>query len=203
MPSSAISLDPDNSRWFHSDDQLHYLYPKAMQLLAEQHWTPLGVTRLALEFLVPTAGVKVLDIGSGVGKFVLAGGYYKPEAIFFGVEQRRHLVADAETARRILGLTNVHFFHRNFAHLHFTSFDHFYFFNSFYENLLDTGRIDDQVRCSPNLYSHYHQVLKRKLRGMPVGTRVVTFHCLDGALPAEYGLVEEHVGSLLKFWMKM
>jgi len=32
-----------------------------------------------------------LDIGSGVGKFCLAGAYYKPSASFFGVEQRKDL----------------------------------------------------------------------------------------------------------------
>ncbi len=62
---------------------------------------------MALEFLVPHSGAKVLDIGSGVGKFVLAGAYYKPQAVFFGVEQRRHLVLHAETARNILRLRNA------------------------------------------------------------------------------------------------
>ncbi|HVU94316.1 MAG TPA: class I SAM-dependent methyltransferase [Puia sp.] len=203
MPSSAVPFEPGIDRWFQSDQQLHHLYPKAIQTLAERHWSPIDVSKLALEFLVPSPGSKILDIGSGVGKFVLTAAHFRPDALFFGVEQRRHLVAHAETARNILGLTNAHFFHRNFAHLHFKAFDHFYFYNSFYENLLDTGRIDESIACSPNLYSHYHRILRRKLNEMPVGTRVATFHCLEGVMPRGYQLIEEHIGSLLRFWMKI
>jgi hypothetical protein len=189
--------------WFHSDAQLHHLYPEGIQALAERHWTPLRITLMALEFLIPYEGVKILDIGSGVGKFVLAGAYYKPGADFYGVEQRKHLVSHAETARTILGLENAHFINKNFTQLDFAPFDHFYFFNSFYENLFDTGKIDESVSCSPYLYNYYSRALYRKLRVSPPGTRVVTFHCLEGEIAPGYQVIEEHAGGLLKCWMKI
>ena len=203
MPIFAESSEPGIHQWFRSDKHLHRLYPEAIQELAEQHWTPLDISKMVLEFLVPYPGVKVLDIGSGVGKFVLAGAYFRPEADFFGVEQRHHLVSHAEKARNLLGLNNAHFYHRNFTRLHFRAFDHFYFYNSFYENLLDTGRIDDSIESSPYLYDYYSRALFKKLEEMPVGTRVATFHCLEGKIPPGYGLIEQHVGALLKFWMKL
>lgn len=203
MSTFVAPFEPGIDQWFNSDEQLHYLYPQPMQALAEKHWTPLAITKMALEFLVPHPGVKVLDIGSGVGKFVLAGAYFKPEAVFFGVEQRKHLVSHAVAARKALGLKNAHFFNRNFTQLHFKHFDHFYFYNSFYENLLDSGRIDDSITCSPNLYNYYNRALYKKLEEMPVGTRVATFHCLEGKIPPGYQLIEEHIGTLLKFWMKI
>jgi SAM-dependent methyltransferase len=203
MTGSTAKFEPGIGRWFRSDEQYHRLYPETIQALAEKHWTPLSITKMVLEFLVPHAGVKVLDIGSGVGKFVLAGAYYKPDAVFFGVEQRKDLVAHASMARKQLGLTNAHFFHRNFTELHFKPFDHFYFYNSFYENLLDTGRIDNSVRCAPDLYNWYNRILYKKLHEMPVGTRVATFHCLEGKIPPGYQLVDEQIGTLLKFWMKI
>jgi len=190
-------------QWFESDAHLHHLYPKSIQLLANKHWTPLRITNLAVQYLAPFEGVKILDIGSGVGKFCLAGAYYKPLAHFFGVEQRRHLVDHAETARRILGLRNAHFFAMNLTQLDFKQFDHFYFFNSFYENLYDTARIDDSIKCSPDLYTYYNRALQKKLEEMPVGTRVATYHCLEGKIPSGYQLIEEHIGTLLKFWMKI
>ena len=189
--------------WFSSDVQLHHLYPRSIQLLANKHWTPLRIASLATQFLVPHEGVKILDIGSGVGKFCLAGGYYKPGASFFGVEQRNHLVEHAETARRILGLTNVHFFAMNLTQLDFKQFDHFYFYNSFYENLLDTEKIDDSITCSPNLYNYYNRVLYKKLKEMPIGTRVAAYHCLESQGPPGYQLVEEFAGCWLKYWMKL
>ncbi|HEV2483011.1 MAG TPA: methyltransferase domain-containing protein [Puia sp.] len=203
MPTFAPSSGPGIDQWFSSDEQLHLLYPKPIQALAEKHWTPLSIAKLALEFLVPYPGAKVLDVGSGVGKFVLAGAYYKREANFFGVEQRKHLVLHAEAARKVLGLKNVHFFHRNFTQLHFKAFDHFYFYNSFYEHLMDTGRIDDSIMSTPYLYNYYNRALYKKLAGMPIGTRVATFHCLEGRIPPGYELIEEHVGTLLKFWLKI
>jgi len=119
--SSATKLD----KWFMSDAQLHYLYPESIQLMARKHWTPLSITQMAVQFLTPTRGVKVLDIGSGVGKFCLAAAYYKPEAFFFGVEQRKDLTEHAEFARALLGLGNVHFLNNNFTQLDFKQYDHF------------------------------------------------------------------------------
>src|SRR5258708_38422735 len=128
---------------FDSDLQFHQLYPVSIQSLARLHWTPLSVTRAAAEFLAIYEGVKVLDIGSGVGTFCLAGAYYKPFASFFGVEQRRNLVKYADRARDLLGLYNACFLHRNFTQLDLNQYDHFYFYNSFYENIAGTDKIDD------------------------------------------------------------
>jgi SAM-dependent methyltransferase len=190
-------------QWFSTDTQLHHLYPKPIQLLARRHWTPLAITQMVVEFLVPHQDVKVLDIGSGVGKFCLAGGYYKPGAHFFGVEQRKDLVSHAEFARDLLGLQNVHFIHSNLTRLDFKQFDHFYFYNSFYENLLDTEKIDDTIACNPGLYNYYNRKLYEKLEGLKTGTRLATFHCLEDHMPRSYQLVEEQVGCLLKFWIKL
>ncbi|SEO26741.1 hypothetical protein [Niastella yeongjuensis] len=85
--------------WFRNDSHLNKLYPESIQLLAARHWTPLNIIQLVIPFLVTHPGIKVLDIGSGVGKFCVAGAYYKPYASFYGVEQRKDLVDHAEKAR--------------------------------------------------------------------------------------------------------
>src|SRR5882672_8569148 len=100
---------------FNTDENLHNLYPVPIQRLAQRHWTPLGITKVVVDFLVPYEGVKVLDIGSGVGKFCLAGAFYKPSASFFGIEQRKDLIVHADLAKDKLELTNVHFIHGNLA----------------------------------------------------------------------------------------
>ena len=189
--------------WFTTDTQLNKLYPASIQLLAARHWTPLNITQLVAPFLVTHPGVKVLDIGSGVGKFCLAGAYYKPHATFYGVEQRKDLVNQADKARNILGLQNVHFIHSNITDLDFRQYNHFYFFNSFYENLMDKDKIDDNITYSTYLFNYYHRQLYKKLDGMPVGTRVATFHCLDNKIPPGYHLIDSKFGALLKFWIKI
>jgi SAM-dependent methyltransferase len=199
----AQSFPQTIDHWFTKDAQLNKLYPESIQLLASRHWTPLHITQLVAPFLVTHPGVKVLDIGSGVGKFCLAGAYYKPYATFYGVEQRKDLVDYAEKAKNLLDVQNVHFIHSNITDVDFSQYDHFYFFNSFYENLMDKDKIDDNVPYSTYLFNFYHRKLYKKLDGMPAGTRVTTFHCLDYKIPPAYHLVDSKVGSLLQFWIKI
>lgn len=204
MPKSIVPNFPCTiDQWFSTDTQLNTLYPEQIQLLAGRHWTPLNIAQQVAPFLAPHPGVKVLDIGSGVGKFCLAGAYYKPYASFYGVEQRKDLVTHAEKARDRLRLQNVHFIHSNITQLDFKQYNHFYFFNSFYENLMDTDKIDENIAHSPRLYEYYHRQLFKKLNEMPAGTRLATFHCLGNKIPAGYNIIESTLGGLLKFWIKL
>ncbi len=198
---SEPTLHLDN--WFSTDAQLHQLYPKSIQLLASRHWSPLHIAQMALTFLVPNEEVKVLDIGSGIGKFCLAAAYYKPFASFFGVEQRKDLIEYAETARNILGLQNAYFIHRNFTQINLKQYDHFYFYNSFFENLDDTDRIDNKIAYSKEIYNHYTHYLYTQLKELSIGTRVVTYCSWGDEIPSEYKLIESHFDNLLKFWKKI
>jgi len=200
LSTASSSLSSDH--WFQTDEQFHYLYPVSIRLLAAKHWTPLHITRRVAQYLAPTENVRVLDIGSGVGKFCLTAAWCMPTACFEGVEQRRDLVAHADTARSILKLKNVAFIHGNFTRLDFDRYDHFYFYNSFYENLVDTNKIDDNIAYSTELYNYYNRYLYKKLDERPAGTRLVTYHSLEEEIPPAYHLVEAQVENLLKFWIK-
>ncbi len=201
MLSTAISpLNPNH--WFDTDERFHYLYPNPIRSLAARHWTPLHITWRVAQYLAPADNARVLDIGSGAGKFCLAAAWRMPSAFFTGVEQRKELVAHANTARAILGLKNAAFIHGNFTRLDFDQYDHFYFYNSFYENLVDTDKIDDAIAYSPELYNYYNRYLYKKLDKRPAGTRLVTYHSLEEEIPPAYQLVEAQVEHLLKFWIK-
>jgi SAM-dependent methyltransferase len=200
--SPAIDLSHHTAAWFGSDEQFHHLYPLSMQRLARRHWTSLTIAQRVVEFLTPSRGSRVLDIGSGVGKFCLTGAYQKPSSHFFGIEQRKDLVEHAETAREIVGLKNVHFMHGNFTQLDFREYDHFYFYNSFYEHLVDTEKIDENITFSESLYNYYSRCLYKKLEQLPAGTRLATFHTLEERMPPGYVLAEARMGNLLKFWVK-
>lgn len=155
------------------------------------------------EFLVPHEGVRVLDIGSGAGTFCLTGAHFNPAACFIGVEQRKDLADHAEQARTFLGLDNACFIHRNFTQLDLRDYDHFYFYNSFYENIVGTDKIDDSIVYSFELYNYYTRYLYKELESMPTGTRIATFHSLGHEIPPAYHLVETKFENLLKFWMKL
>lgn len=200
--NSAISVRPQGW-WFSSDEIFNTLFPPDVQLLARRHWTPLPIARAAIDFLTPHDNVRILDIGSGIGKLCLAGAHFKPSAFFAGVEQRANLVQVARDAQARLQLDNTFFYHDNFTGLDFNEYDHFYFFNSFYENLMVDDKIDENITHSTYLFNYYHKQLYKKLNGMPAGTRVATFHCLNNKIPPNYHVVDSKVDTLLKFWIKV
>lgn len=167
------------------------------------HWSPLYIIQKAITFLAPGDKVKVLDIGSGVGTFCLAGAFYKPSVTFFGVEQRKKLVKHADVARKKLGLQNVRFIHGNFTQLNLNEFDHFYFYNSFFENLNGAEKIDNEIVYSNELYNYYSIYLYNQLEKMPVGTRVVTYCSWGDEIPPCYQLAEAYFDNLLKCWIKL
>lgn len=183
--------------------QFHKLFPAEVQKWSDRHWTPMKIAREAANFLVTGKGVKVLDIGSGVGNFCLTAACHKPEGRFFGVEQRKVLTAYANNAKRELGLSNVSFIHDNFTRLNLADYDHFYFFNSFYENLDGTEKIDQSVEHSTALYNYYNRYLFRRLDQMPIGTRIATFHSTEDEIPPSYYIVKTYFEGSLKFWIKV
>ncbi|MGE5107104.1 MAG: class I SAM-dependent methyltransferase [Sphingobacteriales bacterium] len=190
-------------KWFSTDEQFNQLYPPAIQILAKRHWTPLSVARKAANFLAAENNARILDIGSGAGKFCLAAAYSKPNAFYFGVEQRESLIIYAERAKEILRLQNVSFIHGNFTQLNFKHYDHFYFYNSFYENLAGTEKIDDSIDYSCELFNYYNHYLYKQLEQKPAGTRLATFHSLEDEVPGDFHIVGTEFDNLLKFWIKV
>ncbi|MFZ1370457.1 MAG: class I SAM-dependent methyltransferase [Ferruginibacter sp.] len=189
--------------WFCSDDRLNSLYPLPVQAKAEKHWTPLPVALKATRFLAAENGARILDIGSGVGKFCLAAAYYKPNAFYYGVEQRKSLTDHADSAKERLCMQNVSFIHGNFTQLDFRNYDHFYFFNAFYENLAGTSKIDDSIDYSGELFNYYNRYLYKQLEQKPAGTRLATYHSMEDEVPRGYHIVGSEMDNLLKFWIKI
>lgn len=192
----------DVSNCFTSDDEFNKLYPVSLAALSQRHWTPLSVAREAIQFLDAGENSRVLDIGSGAGKFCLAAAHFAPDALLFGVEQRHRLLHQAEKLKNTLALDNVFFIHANFTQLDFRDYDHFYFYNAFYENLDGTDKIDDSIDYSAELFHYYNRFLYRLLDQKPPGTRLVTYHSLEDEIPANYHLIESKKNELLKFWIK-
>lgn len=192
----------ESAYYLESDEKFHELYPLPVATLASRHWTPLAVTRKACTFLATHEGARILDIGCGVGKFCLPAAFFAPYARFYGVEQRKRLLAHARNAQAALRVENANFLHANFTQLDFRNYDHFYFFNSFYENLEEAHKIDDSVAISEELFNHYNRVLFRQLAQKPKGTRIVTYHSMENEIPPEYYVVESVSGNLLKCWVK-
>lgn len=189
--------------WFASDRVFNSLYPKPIQEVAEKHWTPLAVAEKAAAFLAASSHAKVLDIGSGSGKFCLTAAHNHPLSLFYGIEQRANLVALSRELAEKLKLENVFFICDNITNIDFANYDNFYFYNSFYENITGTQKIDFSVKYSEELYNYYNRYLFRQLAKKSAGTRLVTYHSFGSEIPPEYEVVHTDYNEFLKFWIKV
>src|SRR4051812_32093145 len=110
MTSHAVlQLRSDLCRGVAQDHMFDRLYPQSLRAKSAMYWTPLRVARRAAELFASHKAKRVLDVGSGAGKFCLAAASSRPDLELIGVEQRSHLVDLASEAAGRLHLRNAHF----------------------------------------------------------------------------------------------
>lgn len=187
---------------FSSDTAFDSLYSLRAQQLSSIHWTPIAIARKAAAHLTAAGGKNILDIGSGTGKFCIVAGHFFPEFIFTGVEQRKTLIDEAIIAQNATNTKNVKFIHANFNELNMDTYDHFYFYNSFSENIFHYKPIDNLVNCSAAIYEEYIMQFYELLEEKPPGTRLAAFHCPDNYVPSTYKRVKHITGDSLSLWIK-
>ena len=180
------------------------VYPLEMRAVSSSFWTPVCVAVRAADLLVHGKSNRILDVGSGIGKFCIVGGA-STRAAFVGVEQRPYFVRVAEEARRRLGVQSAQFIEGSFDDVDVTDFDGIYFFNPFEENLWGAAaQLDHTVELSEARYHADIEAAKSMLSRARVGTRVVTYHGFGGDLPPSYELVlsEPIRTDKLDLWIK-
>ncbi|WP_235893449.1 class I SAM-dependent methyltransferase [Litoribacter populi] len=183
-----------------SDREFDALYPLKINKLSSTHWTPVVITKKAIGFLVRDSETKVLDIGSGSGKFCLVAASCS-NAQVYGVEKRESLIRLSRKMVAQLGL-RVNFIHADIKSINFQEFDAFYFFNSFGESIDLTDSLDRENSIDENAYLENCGFLHRQLEGTSKGTRVVTYCGGEEIIPDHYRLISSEAKGKLKFWEK-
>lgn len=188
-----------------SDCAFDAIYPQRIRELSRRHWTPLDVARRAAKMLAAGDETRVLDVGAGAGKFCLVAALTTPGR-FVGIERRGHLVELARSIGAQYGAHRAEYLHGDIAELDWGTFDAFYFFNPFVENLLGCReRIDSTVELSSERYAHDITLTNKRLVKARQGTRVVTYHGPRAGLPWSYELADfESCGTdALELWIKV
>lgn len=198
--SMDTSLLPFN--YYVDDSVFDGFFPERIKKISKVHWTPLAIVKKAASFLAPVPGSKILDIGSGIGKFCIAAAHFFPDSEFHGVEQRKDLFDLAIEAQQRSEVNNVQFLHGNFTELNLEYYDSIYFYNAFAENMIDVARIDESIDYSPGLYAYYCNYLRKSLENKGIGTRLVTYHGFGYEVPIGYEMVEQDICKPLKMWIK-
>jgi SAM-dependent methyltransferase len=186
------------------DRDFDQLLPDDLRAHAPCHFTPVAVARRAAELLVDRPGARILDVGSGVGKFCIVGAAFTA-GVFVGVEQRPRLVGIATALARVFGLARVEFAHENVVDVDWSSFDGFYLFNPFAEHLEEPpSPLDDTLELDPAHYLRYVRFVTQRLAEAKPGTRVVTYNGFGGTPLDGYALTadEEWGMDFLKLWIK-
>lgn len=191
-PRLATHARPD------SDAAFDALVPPELRHLSAVHWTPLSVAVRAARWLAPAPAMRVLDVGSGVGKLCAIGALWT-RAAWHGVEQHRANVLAAIDAADLLGVRErTCFVHADALSIDWTPFDAFYFYNPF-EMLLITGG-----GASRRRYGVLLAQIVARLDALRPGTRVVTYHGLGADLPGSYRRVRRENLELgdLELWIR-
>jgi predicted RNA methylase len=205
VPKSLGKAPPVWSEFdLRSDLAFDSIYDQDIRDLSLQHWTPVQIAARAAWLLTHHGAKRILDVGSGVGKFCLVGAQ-TTDATFVGVERRGHLVDIARDAAARLETSRVTFMHANIDSFSFEGFDGIYLYNPFYELIGDyLDRIDPALELSAVAYRNYVRITAEKLRAVDGPVVVVTYHGFGGTMPPEFRcLGEEPAGNdRLEVWGK-
>jgi SAM-dependent methyltransferase len=196
-----MPLSDDPRPVLSEDEEFDQVYPESIRQLSNCHWTPVEVAREAAQFLVTKTGTRVLDIGSGAGKFCAVGAL-TTEGHFTGIEQRESLVLAARNMLLTHGISRVEILHRNVMTMDFDEFDAFYLFNPFQENMLPSLSIDSKVPLEPSLYDTYAAYVSMQLSMATTGTRVAAYWSSFREIPPSYDCVASHFDGKLNFWVQ-
>jgi SAM-dependent methyltransferase len=197
--STEVALDLDEDEAF--DCQL----PRQLQMKSALHLTPAAVAREAAQLLAPQPGMRVLDVGAGPGKFCVLAAHERPGCSFVGVEIRPSLIKVARKLAARTGLANVSFVEGDAMELDWSTYDAFYFYNPFGEQLFGRAfRLDRTLALDPSRFLDYVLGARQRLAAARIGTRVVTYHGLGAPTPLGYDRVDTPATGTyrLELWIK-
>jgi hypothetical protein len=184
------------------DSDFDVIFPKDIQKFTRLHFSPIEVSKYVARFLTANkSNARILDIGSGAGKFCFIGSL-TTQGFFVGIEQRESLHYIANDIAETYAIANTDFILDNVINLSFTDFEGFYIFNSFYENVSFDENITDEVNLKQPNYDTYSAYVKEELDKMPIGTRLATYFCSKSIAPDSYIQIEDTFNKNLKLWEK-
>lgn len=186
-----------------SDRDFDLLLPPGPRSRSRLHWTPVRVAVTVARFLATSSNSRVLDVGSGGGKFACIGAIATP-GHFFGIEHRPLLHRDALELSERLKLNRAFFIEGDALAADWTTFTAIYLFNPFWENLLPLERFNGAAMSKVHQFSLFTKIVNQKLAGLTVGARVATYHGFGGKFPPTFRKIHSmNIGrGPIEIWVK-
>lgn len=166
------------------DDGFDRLLPMRLRAASYQFWTPLEVVAQATAWFEELGVRSIVDIGSGVGKFCVAGALTS-SCSFIGIEQRAHLATVARNLSRVFGLEGrVSIIEGRFGEVETPSADCYYFYNPFEENLFSVYEaLDRKVELSAERFRREVRYFGTLVASLPIGAYILSYNGVGGRMP--------------------
>ncbi len=167
-----------------ADERFDRLLPARWRAASNQFWTPLDVVKQAVRWWGEVGVRSVVDVGSGVGKFCVAGALMS-DCRFTGVEQRGQLCAVARDLAHLFRVDDrVTILEGCFGVAETPVADCYYFYNPFEENLFPPQEaLDDDVELSAERFRQELRHFRALVATMPIGTYILSYNGVGGRLP--------------------
>lgn len=189
-----------------SDADLDGRLPADLRAHAHRHWTPVAIARLGVQWLREVGADSVLDLGSGVGKFCVAGACLSPLR-FTGVEHRPHLVRAARDLAEALAVSDrVTFLEGDLSLGASLEGAALYLYNPFGENLLaPSGHLDATVTLNRRRFHRETRHLEGWLAHRPLGSWALTLNGFGGRMPDTWDLLRAQGTEVapLRLWQRV
>ena len=186
-----------------TDEAFDSLLTELPRKKSRTYWSSVEAAQTAARLLREAGATRVLDAGSGVGKFCAIASLDSSHRVW-GVERRGELVFEARRLAQLLG-AEVVITEGTLDKVDASEFDGFYFFNPFGEYVAaDEDRYDLSSPRSFDAYIRDARLVERWLRAAPVGTAMVTYNGLGGRIPVSYRVRHTtHVrDDTMRLWVK-
>jgi SAM-dependent methyltransferase len=187
------------------DDAFDRFLPAPLQAVSDQYWSPLAVAKRAADWFDEAGIRRVVDVGSGAGKFCTAAAIFG-QCEFIGLEQRRFLVGAARSLARVFAVQDrVRFVPGAFGATPLPGVDAYYMFNPFGQYRFASHKVaDTDVPFSHHQRTRDIAVAEQLLRQVPEGTWLLTYNGFGGRVPDGYRPIHDDwkLRSPLRLWRK-
>lgn len=179
--------------------------PEDLRRRARENWTPLAVALAAARWFAEAGVRRVVDIGSGPGKFCVAAALAGCCELV-GVEQSARLVSVARSVARLFGVPHrTGFVQGSFGDTRLPDADAYYLYNPFGQHLCaPSGDFGYGVTPDYDRYRRDVMTAQDVFRRAPAGTVVLTYNGFGGLMPASYEAcrVSRELPCVLRMWRK-
>jgi SAM-dependent methyltransferase len=179
--------------------------PDDLRALSPDQWTPLEVAASAARWLRECGVERVVDIGSGPGKFCVAAALAGSFELI-GLEQNPRFVAVARSLARLFGVeSRARFVHGALGSGALPAADAYYLYNPFAQQLFAPSEsFDGDAPANYQRYLRDVRLAQDVFRRAPAGTIVLTYNGFGGLMPASYEVrrVCRELPCVLRMWRK-